>query len=155
MLLWQPATVFCVVYCYLFDCLTWQINSLSLSPFLTIVNLSLCRFCQSRIYSDRIYSFSSFNKKPVQIARKIARCRNQFEKKLNHKQLIYTDSSFEAVSLRPLKFENADSPEDDMALLEYQTVLYVQHVCTVVAVTRQEHISYAQRNGNFLLFFCT
>jgi len=30
MLLWQPANVLCVVYCYLFHCLTWQINSLSL-----------------------------------------------------------------------------------------------------------------------------
>ena len=31
MLLWQPATVFNVVYLYLCHCLTWQINSLSLS----------------------------------------------------------------------------------------------------------------------------
>jgi len=31
MLLWQPATVFCVVYYYLSHCLTWQINSLSLN----------------------------------------------------------------------------------------------------------------------------
>ena len=48
---WQPANVFCVVYCYLFHCLTWQINSLSLC--VTPAHLILCL---SNWFSEYVYN---------------------------------------------------------------------------------------------------
>ena len=58
MLLWQPATVFCVVYYYLFHCLTWQINSLSLSPSLSLsLSLNVPKTATKSTENRRFLSF--------------------------------------------------------------------------------------------------